>query len=690
MPTAGGADRGQSFLPSHFEKPSIGELRIEVLECKGLPFLLQFGRVDPYACVIFEGNAARNTTIWNEHDPQWSCYMPRAFKFDITCPYSSIFVSINDDDHGTDDGIGRVVLSLPSFRSHTIYDNWFPLQYGVLKKHTSRRGAVRLRFSVTFASDQLRLMSYLKPIPTFSVPFTSREAKLDSAFAYRGRYNPHDFNSVVFNAHIAEIKQHLLDLVQVLDDIKYYKMPFLSLFWCGLFQLIVGWPYLVFASIPLLLVACMARQYVSIWRREARKARPLLAQPSLLQLNSQLLFGAREKSVRADPMDREELDDEEVNSEGIESDEEEAAKETPKASPKLSPGQTKGQRAKGDPGEGGVTRSDAPSVATPAQAGSSSDGGGPSEDGEEKGGYFRTPASIASRAMNASQGALSATAAAAAAAAKNLPELPWDGQKRSGWQEEIQRLQQEVAEQVERDRQAMTPRDQQTKFTLNPLAPLLRPVQMQMGELLITIRTVRRLLAWTDRFLTMQLCFALLLLSLTLSGVGYLIWLVPWADFFQLVVHLLGLAAFGPHMYWVGLRVQAQREEERRWDIEFARMPVSERSRLLQIEKERLLKEAQEAMEKEVADEEQMSQREKTSRGMRDAGYHVLKMKPNPAVGRLRFLCEPDLTRSRANPLEHAAHRQRPGKATGQSQPGDAPSSSTPGAAASSTLLDLV
>ena len=156
-------------LPQHFEKPAIGELSIEVLQCESLPWPLQLGRVDPYVCILFERNAGRTSTIWNHQNPKWNALThQRAFKFPITCSYSSIHISVNDDDRGIDDGLGRVVIEMNSLRARTTYDCWFALQYGTLKKHVSDRGLLRIRFSIEFNSDQARLLNYLKPMPTRS------------------------------------------------------------------------------------------------------------------------------------------------------------------------------------------------------------------------------------------------------------------------------------------------------------------------------------------------------------------------------------------------------------------------------------------------------------------------------------------------------------------------------------------
>ena len=191
MPTA-------EELPEHFQRESIGTLWIEVLECDALPQLLQLGRVDPYVVVLFEGNAARTAGKMNQRNPRWSAHQPRAFRFPITCPYSTVFIGVNDEDRGKDDGLGRVVVSLTSLRAHTLYDTWFPLQFGTLKYHVGRRGYVRLRFSLEFHSPRTRLLSYLKPHPSFVVPFYHEET--DAAFAYRGRFPAHKFKWAIFSS----------------------------------------------------------------------------------------------------------------------------------------------------------------------------------------------------------------------------------------------------------------------------------------------------------------------------------------------------------------------------------------------------------------------------------------------------------------------------------------------------------
>ena len=179
----------QAELPAHFPSDDkvIGYLSVEVLEAVDLPKLLQVGRQDAYCVLIYEGYAARTATIDNSLAPEWPVTEPRAFRFPITCPYAMLYVGVKDEDKAlADDDVGRVTLELPSYHARTVYDSWYPLQYGY-KKHKERYGSLRLRFSVVFARDAHRVVKYIQPIPTFVIPFVDTRARYNSAFAYRGK-----------------------------------------------------------------------------------------------------------------------------------------------------------------------------------------------------------------------------------------------------------------------------------------------------------------------------------------------------------------------------------------------------------------------------------------------------------------------------------------------------------------------
>ena len=84
----------------------------------------------------------------NTRSPRWGVDSARAFKFPVTCPYSSVDVAINDSDadpFNPDDGLGRVCIDLSQFTARTIYDAWFALQYDNHSKTNGKKGWVRLR-----------------------------------------------------------------------------------------------------------------------------------------------------------------------------------------------------------------------------------------------------------------------------------------------------------------------------------------------------------------------------------------------------------------------------------------------------------------------------------------------------------------------------------------------------------------
>lgn len=87
-----------------------------------------------------------------------------------------------------------------------MYDCWFPLQYGELKRHRGERGVVRLRFSVVWFESRQRLLRYPKLAPTFVVPFRTARDLRNSVFAVQGRNkNPAQFRWATLKAHLYDL-----------------------------------------------------------------------------------------------------------------------------------------------------------------------------------------------------------------------------------------------------------------------------------------------------------------------------------------------------------------------------------------------------------------------------------------------------------------------------------------------------
>ena len=122
-------------------------------------------------------------------------------------------------------------------------------------------------------------------------------------------------------------------------------------------------------------------------------------------------------------------------------------------------------------------------------------------------------------------------------------------------EEELDNLRWEVEQEVYS--QMPPPRDEGGGFTLNPIAKALGPVQKALDALLLALRAFERVVTWDDPLLSFQLTFALGIVTGGTFLLGELLMLLPWGHIFEWTFRLLGAAAFGPHMYWLGKQYRA-------------------------------------------------------------------------------------------------------------------------------------
>ena len=111
MPTEEMAEPG-FFLPDD----ALGELRVEVLECDGLPSM-DFGgwdENDVYALLVFEGTVAKTRMIMDVDNPRWHCECARGFKLPIRSASSALHVALFDSDE--DSSLNTLAGGLASSR----------------------------------------------------------------------------------------------------------------------------------------------------------------------------------------------------------------------------------------------------------------------------------------------------------------------------------------------------------------------------------------------------------------------------------------------------------------------------------------------------------------------------------------------------------------------------------------------
>ena len=486
------------------DRAVIGEVRIEVLEAEGLPQLLQIGTVDPYALVVFENSAARTSTVRNDTSPRWGAEAPRAFIFPVTCGNSSVHIALLDEDSIADDPLGRVVIDISQLFSRTVYDCWWPLQFGLFCSHSGKRGLVRLRLSVTWKEDRARLFTLTEHNLNYVLPFVTSKAKNAAGFAVNGRaFNPYQFRSKVFQGHMTDLRAAIHDLGASVCDFFFWRWPFVSTFSFVLWQLLVSMPTMLPACITLGMTGALVRAYL-----EEASATDAIAtagsRTTIWQLCMLLLC-----NTPPPPLQR--YDGVDEDSEGEDSD------------------------GNDDDDDG--------------------DNGGGTKGGEKGKGarLFKRTASGTKRQRRPKQRV--GEMVEAPTCYDILPTfLPEPGSLQEQMDQIFQQTDQEIREAAI-----------DMGFSLNPLAKILGPIQYLLGEVNKGVRLVRRLWGWDDRLITFQLLMLLMLANFLLTGVGVLLSRAPWGLLFEWIFRILGAALFGPHMYLVGRSVK---EKWARWVIE--------------------------------------------------------------------------------------------------------------------------
>lgn len=245
--------REEMLLPSsHFHDlrieskrgQEIGTLRVEVLQCLGLPKLDRVSETDA-VCYLVCGSYAFATDVINDcASPMWLRKTRRACIFPVFHGYATLYAGVFDDDgvRAKDDLAGRVAIDLSRLRPGSQYDVTIPLRMSTHVYSRRKRGSIRLRFTLDWKNERSALTSYLpRKFPKKETPNTDvtvmccdEKALRNVAITVHGAHLPGRFSPKHFRAVLREInftrKLTMIMIRNQFKDMVLWKNPTISAF----------------------------------------------------------------------------------------------------------------------------------------------------------------------------------------------------------------------------------------------------------------------------------------------------------------------------------------------------------------------------------------------------------------------------------------------------------------------------
>lgn len=243
-------------LPSR-KGEEIGLLKLEILQCFGLPKLDALSDNCDAFCLSVCGSYAFKTDIMPPvANPMWLSKMRRACIFPLFNAYARLYIGVFDDDGQgeRDDFAGRIVLDIARMRPGCTYDVTLPLRESAHVYMRRPRGAIRVRFHISWYSEQAAMLSYIpKQIPkiepneSVTVNCCDQKSFQNTALTVHGTHPPGRFSMKVVKALIREInftRIHILRYMRKreLRNLVGWKNPIISGF------LFVSWMHSVYIN----------------------------------------------------------------------------------------------------------------------------------------------------------------------------------------------------------------------------------------------------------------------------------------------------------------------------------------------------------------------------------------------------------------------------------------------------------
>lgn len=237
----------------------IGQLRLEILQCFGLPAMSVIREVSAYVIAVCGTHAFKTDIMPSVPNPMWLSRMRRACMFPIFHAYDKVYIGAFDDhaqaEGGThSDFIGRVVIDIARLRAGCMYDITLPLRQSAHVFTRSQQGAIRIRMHLIWVSERSAVLSYLpRQKPTFGIDNSQKINCLDErsfrnvAYLVHGVHMPGKFSMTLLKATIREFNFNRIHIFRYLRrqeiyNLCYWVHPFISGF------IFFAWMHSVYAD----------------------------------------------------------------------------------------------------------------------------------------------------------------------------------------------------------------------------------------------------------------------------------------------------------------------------------------------------------------------------------------------------------------------------------------------------------
>ena len=165
-----------------------------------------------------------------------------------------------------------------------------------------------------------------------------------------------------------------------------------------------------------------------------------------------------------------------------------------------------------------------------------------------------------------------------------------------------------VEERIEKERSKERQRAESTyqrmKGAINPVAAALGPAQQLLAAIVPKVRQAKNALLWSDRILTFWSVVIVAAVTLLLA-------LIPWRFLIFWSARVFGVLVFGPHMHFLGRRIDKRRADERERAREYSGATEARRATMLYAFREELMKAAKVRIDKAQKKQEQHPERTK-------------------------------------------------------------------------------